>query len=236
MGIPVDVSPDGLWEDWLQDELDANQQAEDDSAAWAIAFAAQMVTYFALWYDAVDNRDEVLDKQKGFLQYMEDKAATVDFPMLLCKKNILVELECPELGACTDPLKCLDENIADGKVVDSKAEQQLARTCSKAPDGWDLCEGTLYAHRAAAYTGGIIHNANKRRVEGFLENKTALTQRAQAAARINPNSILSGYQQAAAIHEGLAGIFLKGFNSAGAGLGVSLERMGGNISSGGIYG
>ena len=108
------------------------------------------------------------------------------------------------------------------------------RTCAKTPEGWNTNEGALYAHRAVGYAGGIIHNANKRRVERFLENKTALTARAQASARLAPGPILAGYQQAASIHEGLAGIFLKGFNSAGAGLGVRLGQITGiNTSSGG---
>ena len=231
----VDVTPGGNWDDWLEQEVAANDQAAADAGLWAAAFATQMVTYFALWYDAVDNRDDVLDKQKDILDYMENQAATVDYEMLLCKQAICTDLECPTLNACTDPLKCADEGLLDGEVVDSKAQQQLERTCNKAPDGWDTNEGELYAHRGVGYAGGIIHNANKRRTERFLENKTALMARAQASARIAPGPILAGYQQAASIHEGLAGIFLRGFQSAGAGLGVSLERLSGNNSSGGYY-
>ena len=231
--MSITVTPGGDWETWLEQEIAANNQASADSGLWAAAFAAQMVTYFALWYDAVDNRDDAIDKQTAMQDYIENQAATVDYEMLLCKQAICTDLECPTLNACTDPLKCSDEGLLDGEVVDSKAQQQLARTCAKTPEGWNTNEGALYAHRAVGYAGGIVHNANKRRVERFLENKTALVSRAQASARLAPGPILAGYQQAASIHEGLAGIFLKGFNSAGAGLGVSLERLSGNNTSGG---
>ena len=228
----VPVTPRGNWDTYLAQEIAANDQASADAALWAIAFAAQMVVYFALWDDAVDNRDDVLDKQKAVLNYLNDTDENVDFPQMQLKQTVLTDLELPELNACTDPLICRAENLLDGDVVDDKANAQARRACGGLPNGWEAYEGELYAHRSASYTSGIIHNANKRRVEGFRQNKTQLVLRAQSSSRTAIGPILAGYQQAASIHENLAGIFLQGFNSAGAGLGVSLERMTGAGATG----
>lgn len=231
--LNTNTTPAGNWDTWLQQEIQANNDAAAQASTWAIAFAAQMVIYFALWDDAVDNRDDALDAQEAALSYLDNADATVDFPQMKLKQTVLTDLELPDLGACTDPLVCLDEHLSDAKPVDDKADAQSRRACGGAPEGWGMYEGQLYASRAAAYTGGIVHNANKRRVEGFRQNKTQLALRAQSSSRMAIGPILAGYQQAASIHEQLASIFLQGFQSAGAGLGVSLERMSGNVGSGG---
>lgn len=230
----VQVQPDGVWKDYLDAEVAANNEAAAQAPIWAAAFAAQMVIYFALWDDAVDNRDDVLDKQQVVLDYMHDTDGAVDFPQMQLKQTVLTDLELPLLDACVDPMVCNAEDWRDADVVDDKAEVISRMACGGIPEGWTTHEGVLYASRATAYTGGIIHNANKRRVEGFRQNKTQLALRAQSSSRMATGPILAGYQQAASIHEGLAGIFLKGFQSAGAGLGVSLERMTGAAGTGGI--
>lgn len=221
------------WEDYLQQEIDANNEASANAGLWAINFAAQMVIYFGLWDDAVDLRDDVLDKQMAVLDYLHGTDKTVDYPMMEYKQTVLTDLPLPELAPCTDPLKCMPEDLLDGEVVDTLAEDQFRLTCGGAPDGWATHEGALYAAAASSYTGGVVHNANKRRVEGFRQNKTQLALRAQSSSKMSITPILQGYQQAAAIHEQLASIFLQGFQSAGAGLGVSLERMTGAAGVGG---
>ena len=221
----LDVTPDGAWKTYLDQEIAANNAAVAQADEWAAAFTAQSLIYFALWDDAIDNRDDVIDDMEDFNTYVEDKSATVDYPQMQLKQTVLTALEVPDLNTCTDPIMWLEENQADGEVVDSEASKQARRACGGAPAGWDMHEGQLYASAAAVYAGGLVHNANKRRIEGFRRNKTALVQRAQSAARLATGPILAGYQQAAAIHEGLSGIFLQGFQSAGAGLGVSLDRL-----------
>lgn len=229
----INVTPDGNWDALVQQEINANNNADSQSGVWAAAFALQMAAYYALWDDAIDNRDEVFNKQTAALDYLHDTDGSVDFPQMQLKQTVLTDLTLPDVAPCTDPLICLTENLADAKPVDSKAETQARRACGGVPTGWDTYEGELYASRAAAYTGGIVHNANKRRVEGFRQNKTQLALRAQSSSRMDIGPIMKGYQQAASIHESLAGLFLQGLTSAGAGLGVSLDRLGGGSSSNG---
>ena len=219
------VTPDGAWKKYLDQEIAANEIAVSQAATWSTAFTVQMTAYFALWTDAVSDRDDVLDKQIEATDYVQTQSAEIDFPQMVLKRSVLTGAVLPELSACTDPLLYLSENIADGEVVDSEARKQSRSACGGVPAGWATHEGELYSTAAASYAGGLVHNANKRRVEGYRRNKTALVQQAQRSGVLALGPILAGYQQAAAIHEGLAGIFLQGFQSAGAGLGVSLDRL-----------
>lgn len=221
----TEVTPAGEWKTYLDQEIAANNAAEEQAEDWSAAFLVQLAAYFLLWDDAIDNRNDVLDKQEEFLAYLEATERDVDFPQIQLKQTVLTDLTLPELNPCADPLKFVDENVSDGLVVDTEASKQSRSACGGVPAGWDLHEGLLRSHAAASYAGGLMHNANKRRREGFRVNKTALVQRAQSAGNLAVGPILAGYQQAAAVHEGLASIFLQGFQSAGAGLGVSLERM-----------
>lgn len=233
----LDVTPDGAWKTYLDQEIAANNQAADDAAAWAIAFAAQAVIYFALWDDAVNKRDGVLDHQREFQDYLRDTDIAVDFEIMKKKQTVLTELILPSLNVCFDPMLCMEENVSDGDVVDGEAKKQARTACGGVPAGWTNNEGRLYSAAAAVYAGGFVHNANKRRIEGFRKNKTNLTLQAQRTAVMSSGPIMSGYTQSAAIFEGLSGIFLQGFQSAGAGLGVSLNRLAdgsGGAQQGGI--
>lgn len=219
------------WKEYLKQEIDANNNAADQAAEWAIAFGLQMAAYFLLWDSAVDDRDDALDKQKALLDYLHTTDTNVDYVQMMLKQTVDDDLIIPVLTPCTDALFCNKENLNDGEVVDSLARTEGRRSCGGIPTGWTNNEGALMATVASAYTGAMAARANERRVEGFRKNKTSLMLRSQSSATMAVGPILKGYEQAAAIHEQLASIFLQGFNSAGAGLGVSLERMGGASAS-----
>ena len=189
-----------------------------------VAYAAQLIFYYKLWDDAIDKRDEVIDKQKGFLDYLLEKDLGVDVPMMKTKQSVL-GLAVPAPDVCGDASRMIPCAIGAGKAVDEKADHQARMVCGGMPDNWYFGEGALLGARAGSYAGGVLANSGKRREEQFREQKTKLTLRAQATSRMNAGPILSGYEQASSIQEGLAQIFAKGFNSAGVGLGTQLNRL-----------
>lgn len=215
--------------DYYDNQNSDRAALQSQSLLWMALYAAQLLIYYDLWDEAIDKRDAVLDDQQEVLDYLHEADLTTDYAALLLKQEIL-SLGLPDVDMCADAVLCASDSFKDGSAVDSLAAKLMKSDCCGAPtdkNGDELVttEGQLYAARAAAYTGGILANSSKRRREQFRKNKTALASRAQASARTSIQSVLAMYQQAASIYEGLASIYLKGFNSAGAGLGISLQRF-----------
>ena len=208
---------------WYKDQNARNAARDGQTLILVLAYVIQLAVYYNFWSDAVDRRDDGIDRQKDLLDYLYDKDMTVDYPMMQYKQGVL-GLSVPGPDLCGDALLLQACTKADGRVVDDLAMTQKAHSCG-IPANWDIGEGTLIAARALAYTGGILANSGKRREEQFREEKTKLVLRAQLTARFSVGPILKDYQQAIAIQEGLASIFAAGFNSAGVGLGTALGQL-----------
>lgn len=204
--------------------------------ATALQVAAQAVQ-LGLYYDkadeAIDARDNEIDTMQAFQEDLDAYACGADFEMVNCKKAILTDLGLPVTDKCSDAVRYASESLKDGEAVDCKSDHLAQQSCEGIPSGWGTHDGSLFAGRAGSYAGGIIANASKRRTERFREQKTNLVLRAQQAmkAAINSNTILGKYAQATSIHSGLADLFIQGFNSAGAGLGVALGQLAGGFRS-----
>lgn len=212
------------------DNQNADRAAlQDQTLLWMTLYAIQLGLYYDLWDEAIDDRDAVLNDQQVVLDYLHETDLAVDHPMMQLKQDV-VRLPLPEVDMCGDAVMYASDALKDGAAVDSLAEKLMKSDCCGAPtdingDALSITEGQLHAVRASAYTGGVLANSAKRRREAFRKNKTALVLRAQSSSRMAIGPILAMYQQAASIYEGLASIYLQGFNSAGAGLGVSLQRL-----------
>lgn len=197
---------------------------------------AQLTAFYNAADNAIDARDDKIDAQIAFMDTLENLKLTQDLPMVECKKDVLEQLELPELAACGSGIVVHTPLVSDGRSIDSKSLQFLNETCGNIPIGWTVNNGLMHGYRTATYNSSIVSNADRRRVERFRKRKTDLVRQAQIGIKsvYNAGDTLSKYAQAAAIHSGLADLYIQGFNSAGAGLGVLLGRLadsGGNITT-----
>lgn len=230
MGIPVTITNSEITQ-WYQNQNDDRAALQTQTTLLVALQLAQLLIYYDLWDEAVDNRDKVIDKYLKVQEYLHNTDLNIDYPQLLKKQEVL-DLPLPDLSMCTDSILFHTEVHNDGDAIDAKCEDLAEMDCCGVPDEWKLHEGDLYAARAHDYTGGILANSSKRRVEAFRENKTRLILQAQRNSKMAISPILQNYTQAISIYEGLASTFLEGFNSAGAGLGVNVARLGEFTSSG----
>jgi len=194
----------------------------------------QLVFYWDKYNDAIDARDEKIDKQIEFMQDIQDYKVNQDLPMLRCKKDVLTGLGLPTIDTCSDAIYCADESEDDGRAVDLKSEHLADQTCGGIPDNWCVHEGSLAAAKAGSNAGGAIANNAKREQEAFRQHKTSMVRTAQQGMKsvFNSGEVLAMYQQGATIHQGFADIFISGFNSAGAAAGVLLGRLASGTSTG----
>lgn len=229
----VDVVLEGVgndeWDEWITQQNDDHDDIQEDLPLLLLAQVLQLGIYYSLHDDAVDNRDEKIDDQIEFMEKLNAYECGPDLEMLNCKKAVLNDLQLPLVDMCSDVRKCAFEIGLDGFAVDLKTDDFIAQSCGEEPDCWGTHDGELYAAKAASYVGGITANALRRDQEDFRMKKTDLVRAAQQGMKavFNSSTVLSKYAQAASIHSGLADLYLQGFNSAGAGLGVTL----GNINS-----
>jgi len=189
--------------------------------------ATQMVAYYSAADDAIDDRDDKIDAQLDFMQTLQDLKYNQDLPMVLCKRDVLISLNLPTIDRCFSATEIGIDSRHDGYAVVAKSNQFLDETCEGIPSGWKNHEGLLHSAKSSSYTGGLLANSELRRVEQFRSSKTRLVSTAQAGMKsiFNAGEILNKYAQAAAVHSGLADLYIQGFNSAGAALGANLGRL-----------
>lgn len=187
---------------------------------------ALMVAQYQLGQDAIDDRDDAIDDQINFMQQLQDLKVSQDLPMLLRKKDVLTDLIIPTIDFCQVDFGLFFHSNNDGLAVDNKSDQ-LSRSSRGVPSGWLLHEGVLKGMKSAGYTQGIDKNADKRRVEALRKSKSRLVRSAQSTLKSEYNSaeILNKKSQVATIHGGIADLYMQGFNSSGAALGVALGRL-----------
>lgn len=220
MAIDVNIT-NSNFNKWLDDQNADRDALQAQTLLWTLLFAAQLLIYYNLWKDAVDKRDAVIDDMERILSYLHETDLAVDYPMMLKQQEVL-NVPLPKKEMCTDAVRFDDETRKDGDAVDDLSFHFTKMDCCSPIE---TTEGQLYSARASNYTGGVLANSSKRRQESFRKNKTALVLRAQATSRMAIAPILAALGQAMSIYEGLASTFLQGFNSAGAGLGVNLQRL-----------
>lgn len=191
----------------------------------------QMGLYYDLWDDAIDKRDDLIDRVERIHEYAFDKDTTVDYTMLKKKQSILDDWAGPVDTRCDDVTMFNAQSLSDAASVDHGADRQAMLACRGMPAGWSNHVGTILHGRAQSAAGSLLAAQHKRREERMREKRLELTRVAQSAARTSLSPVLSGYQQAIGIHEGFASIFAKGFNSAGVGLGTAMGQMSANGTS-----
>jgi len=197
--------------------------------AAGIQIAAHLVQMIRNYNDgvaAISNRDAAIDKQIDFMQQLQDLKTVQDLPMLLRKRDVLADLIIPSISFCNSDFGLYLYSSNDGLAVDGKS-QQLSQRSLSIPGGWLLHEGMLKGMKSVGYTQNIDKNSDKRRVEMLRKSKSRLVRSAQATLKseYSANDILTKYGQNATIHGGLADLYMQGFNSAGAALGVALGRL-----------
>lgn len=215
------------WISKQNDWLDTQKQANAASLVQIALQTAQLIAYYNLSDDAVDSRDNKIDKQLSFMSNLNAYKYNNDLPMLDLKASILVELELPLVNMCHDAIFCQNDILSDGVAVDNKSQDYINQSCAGAPQGWGVHDGNLFSSKVSSFVGGVVSNSSTRERESFTRNKTDLVRSAQQGMKavFNAETVLAQYSQSASIYAGLADLFIQGFNSAGAGLGVALGRM-----------
>jgi len=129
------------------------------------ASTLQLIAYYNLHDNAVDQRDAKIDKQIEFMEELNEYECGPDLEMLNCKKDVLADLELPLVDMCSFATKCKDEVLNDGVAVDNKSKDFIEQSCGDIPDCWGTHDGNLYAAKAASVAGGIIANSARREQE-----------------------------------------------------------------------
>lgn len=191
------------------------------------AYAAQLVIYYNAAKDSVDDRDAAIDDQVSFMQYLQNTKVNVDLPMVEDKVDVLTLLDLPVLQPCGDGFDIASMSRQDGIAVDDTSHKLSKQSCGTIPNNWYQHAGRLSGAKSGSYAYGITSNADVRRVERFRKNKTSLVRQAHLGTKsiYNAGDVLSRYAQVVGVHSGLADLYIQGFNSAGAGLGVALGKL-----------
>lgn len=214
----------------------SRQTAVDAAAATQIgALTAQWGYYYDQADDAIDKRDIAIDTQISFMQYLQDTKVNTDLPMVQDQLDVLTDLDLPDVLTCGSGNDVAFQTWQDGIAVDDTANKLTDQAPGGRPNTFREHSGRLYGMKSGSYAYGIVSNADVRRRERFRKNKTQLVRQAQSNSKsiYSAGEVLSKYAQNTAIYSGLADLYIQGFNSAGAGLGVALGRLGTGTKDGG---
>lgn len=192
--------------------------------------AVQLGYYWDEFKEAIDNRDDVIDNNLiPFMDYLRNGPRANDLGMIANKQGVRDGLAADEPTAdnCLENIRYRGEVTQDGNAVDKSARRFAKESCCGIPEGWGIHDGDLAAVLSVPIEGSYQAAAADRRRQEFLKNEVGLVQAAQRSikATINASSILAYYERAIAIYQGLGDMFIQGFNSAGAALGVALGKL-----------
>lgn len=192
---------------------------------------AQLALYWKLYYDMVKKRDEFIEYELEFLDKLEELKLDA-LPILEKRRAIIGELVVPAANVCAEATRYAGEVAKDSARLDNWAQDMSTKSCQGIPNGWSLHEGMLAGALAVGTSGSLLSGESKRREEKFRYDKTGLVMRAQQGMKavFKANDILAQYARAAAIYSGLTDLFIQGFNSAGAGLGAALDKLGSGMT------
>lgn len=220
----------------------ARQQAtrEEELDVETLLFAGLAIAQMLYYWDKVDDHTDARDcaigefaqdnmGMLGFMWELENYRDTVDFPILMEKAAIKDRIDFDEWepDSCSTATLYVDELQGDGSAIDNYERMFAACSCAGIPEGWGIHDGSLVAGLGAAYSGPIANIAAVEMFEDFKGHAISVVQKAQMAMKAiyNISGIMRYYEQAIAIHEGLATMFIQGFNSAGAMLGTALGKL-----------
>jgi hypothetical protein len=205
-----------------QDNLDAQ------TLILSILFIAQMVAYWLLFNSVVDKRDNALDAEMDFLNQLQAWKRQ-DLPILRMRLESL-NIPVPDLAGCCYSTAYTEDAVLDGRAFDASFSRLIENIPGGLPIGWSIYDGQLASTKAVASGGNLMSNDSQERRDEFIFKKAAVVQTAQRGTKTTytASGILGFYNTATSIYNGLAGIWIQGFNSAGAGLGTLLNRQMGN--------
>lgn len=233
---PGDGSALGWMGLYHQNEVTRKQELDLEMLVFAGLAIAQMIYYWDKVDDHTDARDCAIGEYEasnmgllGFLKELEDYRDTVDFPMLMRKAAIKDQINFNEWkpNSCKTATLYDGDLKNDGLVLDEMEEMFANCSCSGIPEGWGTHDGSLATGLAVSYTGPIMNIAAVEMFEDFKAHAISVVQKAQMAMKAiyNISGIIRYYEQAIGIHEGLASMFIQGFNSASAMLGTAIGKL-----------
>lgn len=223
---PGDASALGQMGQYYRDRIQYEKELQLATLAELALAALQLVYYWNEFEEAIDERDNTIDEMIEFMDWLRAQRDGVDKPRIMQKRDIL-GLEAPVADACAENVRYMGDVFNDGNAVDASAMRFVRESCCGIPYGWGLHDGDLAAALSVPIEGSFQGAAADRRRQEFLKNQAALVQAAQRSIKsvINAGSILAYYDRAISIYGGLADMFIQGFNSAGAALGVALGKL-----------
>lgn len=210
---------------WYDEENERRKQLSKVSNIMIGFLLLQMVYYVTEAYQQLNKRDDRIDDIISFMDYIQNKKHGVDLEMSKLKASVR-NLALPDVDGCEDAIRFSNHGYADGEVVDDMSLQLSQSSCLGIPSNWSLHDGDVLQARDVANADAVIANNAVRQREWFQERKTVLMRSAQRnmKAPYSANETLQMYAQSMSIHSGLADMYIAGFNSAGAGLGVKIGQ------------
>lgn len=194
------------------------------AAAAGAALAGLMAgLYYNKAEDALEEFEILLDKQIDFMWEMHDFKMNLDIPMVYDKLDVLTQLYIPMSTSINQfTVQWMQGNVY--RTVGGKHEMLFREHSMDTNDYLRHWEGGVT--RIGAPQTELAHNqqfrtmsqAEERRAENFIANKTKLVRNAQSSASVvtGASTIYNKYSQAATIFNNLSSMYIQGFNSAGA--------------------
>ena len=206
----------------------------EESVIYTLAYIVQMILYAVAAYEKIEQRDEMIDKMQEFMKYLHDTKHNVDY-IQLPKMIGVMGMDDRKFNYCDETKRYLNQAREDAVGLTAMEEMYINTSPAGAPDGWGFHDAMLIYPLASATAGELMVTTGKRRVEDIKAKRAELVHKAHVNVRglFTASTVLNYYQQAQSIYAGLADLYISGFNSAGAGLGVSLQRLASSGGSGG---
>lgn len=242
---PIDDSSAlGIMASYQKQQMERQEDLDLTMLAYAVLAIVQMKWYWDKLKKHIEERDcaiGVYDKTDrgmlGFLREIEYYRDTYDWQILKEKRDILGKINFNEWkgSACSTAMNYVDDLANDVKTIDDMERMFADTSHDGVPDGWGIHDGSLALGLGAAYSGPVMNMARVEMFEEFKQHVIPIVQQAQMSMKgiYNISSIIKYYEQAISIHEGLATMYLQGFNSAGALLGTALGKLASSASGSG---
>lgn len=233
---PGDGSALGWMGLYHQNEYQRKQELDVEMLVFAGLAIAQMLYYWDKVDDHTDARDCAIGEYAagnmgmlGFLFELEQYRDTVDWPILQRKARIMNEIDFDDWAprSCSTATLYVNDMVQDSRVLDGMERMFADCSCAGVPEGWGMHDGSLALGLGASVSGPMMNIVAVELFEEFKGNAIHIVQQAQMAMKAiyNISGIMRYYEQTIAIHEGLASMFIQGFNSAGAMLGTALGKL-----------
>lgn len=232
-----DSSALGVMAQYQQQQMSRQEELDAKMLVFAGLALAQMIIYYRKADEVMDERNCVLGEYNssnngllGFLAQLEEYR-DYDNTILELKKGSVAwangMLSKWKPNSCTEATRYIGEFTGDSKSIKEFEKMFIGCSCSGAPEGWGTHDGSLARALGAAYAGPMMDVAAIDAYEDLKGKVVELVLKAQTSMKAiyNISSIMSYYSQAYGIYQGLADLYISGFNSGAAMLGVSLGNL-----------